>query len=96
MALKLRRQAEVFTNGILPDCISGRPWDLLRTGADSFKRMLGSTLTEPSNPRVQSPIVASVFDPSSGRHLVLGVHSLGRSYATSLRDLPEPYSIPST
>ena len=94
MALKLRRRAGTFTNGSLQHRMSARDVEALGTGADSFKRMLGSTLTEPSNPRVQSPIVASVFDPSSGRHLILGVHSLGRSYATSLRDPPKPYSIP--
>ena len=41
MALKLRRQLEVFTNGILLHRTSGRPPDLLTTGADSFKRVLG-------------------------------------------------------
>src|SRR5712692_9018155 len=47
MALKLRRRVGVFTNGILPHRISGRPLDLLRTGADSFKRVLGSALVDP-------------------------------------------------
>jgi len=42
MALKLRRRAEVFTNGILPHRTRGRPPDRLRTGAGSFKRLLGS------------------------------------------------------
>ena len=44
MALKLRRQAGVFTNGILLHRMSGRPPDSLRTGADSFKRVLGGPL----------------------------------------------------
>src|SRR5207247_10062125 len=42
MALKLRRRADVFTNGILPHRISRRPLHSLATGADSFKRVLGS------------------------------------------------------
>jgi len=48
MALKLRRRGEVFTNGILPHRISGRPLDLLRAGAGSFKRVLdGPDITDP-------------------------------------------------
>ncbi len=43
MALKLRRQAEVFTNGIPPHQIAVRPRDAFKTGAASFKRMLGGT-----------------------------------------------------
>jgi hypothetical protein len=41
MALKLRRGLEVITNGMLAHGISGRPADVLRTGAGSFKRVLG-------------------------------------------------------
>ena len=43
MALKLRRQAEVFTNESLAHRISTCPPDGLGTGAGSFKRVLGST-----------------------------------------------------
>ena len=41
MALKLRRQAGMFTNAILLHRASGRLPDSLREGADSFKRVLG-------------------------------------------------------
>jgi hypothetical protein len=44
MALKLRRQAEMFTNRILSHRKSGVISDLLGTGADSFKRVLGGTI----------------------------------------------------
>src|SRR6266550_6738659 len=42
MALKLRRPAGMITKGILSHRASGRPPDVLRTGAGSFKRLLGS------------------------------------------------------
>jgi len=41
----------MFTNGILQHRISVRPPDSLRTGADSFKRVLGG-----SAPRLPGPI----------------------------------------
>src|SRR2546426_10713396 len=46
MALKLRRRSEVFTNGILPHHLSKRPSSVLRSGAASFKRMLGGRVTD--------------------------------------------------
>ncbi len=42
MALKLRRGLEVFTNGMLQHRVAESPPHLLGTGADSFKRLLGS------------------------------------------------------
>jgi hypothetical protein len=46
MALKLRRRLEVFTNGILQHRMFRRDPEPLGTGADSFKRVLGSVLIE--------------------------------------------------
>jgi len=50
MALKLRRQTEVFTNGMLAHRNSDWKAESLGTGADSFKRVLGSELL-----RVKAP-----------------------------------------
>ncbi len=44
MALKLRRQLEVFTNTMLARRTSRCPPSSLATGAASFKRVLGSAL----------------------------------------------------
>ena len=41
MALKLRRQAKMFTNRILPHRQYRREPDSLSAGADSLKRLLG-------------------------------------------------------
>src|SRR2546422_6821885 len=41
MALRLRRQAGLFSNGILAHHTSRRSPDTLGMGADSFKRVLG-------------------------------------------------------
>ena len=48
MALKLRRRAEMVTNEDLLHRSGTRHPRLLRTGADSFKRVLGSVSTEVS------------------------------------------------
>jgi hypothetical protein len=44
MALKLWRRAELITNDNLSHCSLRRHPTPLRTGADSFKRVLGSAL----------------------------------------------------
>src|SRR6266478_4670308 len=56
MALKLRRQAGLFTNGILPHWISERPPDLLRTGAASSKRVLGSRRLRATGRRLRTAL----------------------------------------
>jgi hypothetical protein len=52
MALKLRRQAGMFTNESLQHRTSRCHLDLLRTGAASFKRVLGSALLSVLNPQI--------------------------------------------
>src|SRR5437867_9694234 len=49
MALKLRRQAGIFTNGILQRRSTGDDPQSLRTGAGSFKRVLGGRPTGPAS-----------------------------------------------
>ena len=65
MALKLRRQADVITNENLSHLRSTRQPEPLRTGAGSFKRVLGSAHTGNS-----ARLTVSVREAPRGARLV--------------------------
>ena len=75
MALKLRRRAGRFTNGIVQHRTSGCDADALRTGAGSFKRLLGGSpqLQVLSKAPYESRIQKTECAMSSGADFIVGL-----------------------